>query len=391
MSARIAFDDGLLAEDCLTGVPGVRLRRLAPADAAALAAGLNDLEVAKNLVAVPHPYGADDAATFLRGPAASPHMLCAGLWVEESFAGCVAIDATAGFPELGYWLVRAHWGRGIVSAATRALVDLAFAATAIEKIVSGHFVDNAASAAVLRKLGFKPAGIVETRSRARAEPVRLVAMNLEREAWTAGRPTIETARLVMRPPLMADAEEIAALANDGGLPLTTAATPRVRRPEEARGFVLQALRRGFPADASFCMRLRESGALIGGIGWRDAGADEVELGYWLGADHRGVGLATEAARAALEAAFETTGAATVKACCRPINPASRGVLERCGFQWSGAGHMRPQASGGSVPVDRFRLERDVFYSLKAWGAAAIRTGAAPQARADALSRAADRA
>ena len=377
MSARIAFDDGLLAEDCLTAVPGVRLRRLTPADAAALAAGLNDLEVSKNLVAVPHPYGPKDAAVFLKGPAASPHMLCAGLWVEDSFAGCVAIDATAGFPELGYWLVRAHWGRGIVSAATRAIVDLAFGATRIEKIVSGHFVDNAASAAVLRKLGFKPAGVVETRSRARAEPVRLVAMNLDRETWEADRPTIETSRLVMRPPLMTDAEEIAALANDGGLPLTTAATPRVRRPEEARAFVLEALRRGFPREASFCMRLKEGGALVGGVGWREAGADEVELGYWLGADHRGVGLATEAARAALEAAFETTGAATVKACCRLINSASRGVLERCGFQWAGAGHMRAQTSGGPAPVDRFRLEREVFFSLKAWGAAAIRTGQAP--------------
>ncbi|MFJ5488031.1 GNAT family N-acetyltransferase, partial [Hansschlegelia beijingensis] len=108
----------------------------------------------------------------------------------------------------------------------------------------------------------------------------------------------------------------------------------------------------------------------------DPGGDEVGVEP----DLHGVsgsGLATEAARAALEAAFETTGAATVKACCRPINSASRGVLERCGFQWAGAGHMRAQTSGGPVPVDRFRLEREVFFSLKAWGEAAIRTGQAP--------------
>ncbi len=376
MSGSFAFDASLLAEDCLTTDVAVRLRALKAADAAPMAAGLSDLDVAKNLIAVPHPYSPDDAQIFLRGPAAAPHMLCAGLTVDGAFAGCVAIDASGPSPELGYWLAKPHWGRGIMSAATRAMVDLVFSATSIDKLASGHFVDNAASASVLRRLGFRPSGMVETRSRARADPVRLVAMTLDRATWAAGRLSIDTPRLEMRPPVLADAEEIARLAADDGLPLTTASTPYVRRLDDARAFVMSAIRKRRPADASFCMRLKETGALVGGIGWKTVGPDEIELGYWLGADHRGVGLATEAARAALEAAFDATGAAGAKACCRATNSASRGVLERCGFQWAGAGFLRAQAVGGPVPVDRFTLGRDVFFSLRAWGAAAIRNGAA---------------
>lgn len=375
MSGTYDFAPELLSEDCRTAIPGVALSRLRPDDAAAMAEGLNDLDVSRNLIAVPNPYAAEDARVFLRGPGASPHMLCAALRIDGAFAGCVAIDATAGPAELGYWLAKPYWGRGIMSAATRSIVDLAFAATDLDRIVSGHFVDNHASAAVLKKLGFKTSGVIETRSRARAETVRLVAMTLEREAWAPRRPSIGTARLTMRCPTLADVDDMAALAVEGGLPLTTVAIPDIRRRADARTFLTAAARRSFPDEASFCMRLRETDALVGGIGWRRTAPNELELGYWLGADHRGVGLATEAARAALDAAFEATGVASIKACCRVTNSASRGVLERCGFQWAGAGHMRTQGQGGPAPVDRFRVDREVFYSLKSWGAA-VASGAA---------------
>ena len=39
------------------------------------------------------------------------------------------------------------------------------------------------------------------------------------------------------------------------------------------------------------------------------------------------------------------------------NPASRRVLEKCGFQWTGVGLYRIRALASSAPVDRFRLDR----------------------------------
>lgn len=376
MPATFDFDDRLLDRPCLTADPQVRLRRIAEADAEAMAAGLSDLAVARNLVAVPHPYRLQDARDFIAGPARSPHMLCAAVEVRGVFAGCVAIDAQTGAPELGYWLTKLFWGRGFGSRATRALVDLAFAATDLPELVSGHFVDNEASAAVLAKLGFRRSGLVETRSRARDETVRLVTMALDRTDWAASQPSIATPRLVMRPPVLADADEIALLAADRALGLMTAAIPKPFTLEDARAFVLASARRSRPASMTFSIRHAETGRLLGGVGWADGEAGAVELGYWLGAEHRGRGLATEAARAVLEAAFEMTGAAAVTARCRVTNPASRGVLERCGFQWEGTGLVRSPGAPGSVAVDVFRLDRDVFLSLKEWGQAAVRAGAA---------------
>lgn len=367
MPATFDFDDSLLSEECATADHAVRLRRLTPADGAEMAEALNNLDVARNLVAVPHPYELNDAREFLNGPAMSRHMLCAAITVEGAFAGCVAIDALTGQPELGYWIAPAFWGRGVASAATRAMVDLVFSATSLDKLVSGHFVDNAASAAVLAKLGFRKSGIVEQRSRARPEPVRLVAMALTRSEWFADAPMIETPRLVMRPPTVKDADEIALIAADRALGLMTAAIPKPFTLEDARAFVLASARKRRPASMTFSIRAQESGRLLGGLGWSGGGRNVVELGYWLGAEHRGRGLATEAARAALEAAFAWTDADSVTARCRVTNPASRGVLERCGFQWEGASLVRSPGAPGSVAVDVFRLERDVFLSLKEWG------------------------
>ena len=42
---------------------------------------------------------------------------------------------------------------------------------------------------------------------------------------------------------------------------------------------------------------------------------------------------------------------------RVANPASRNILEKCGFQWSGVELHRFEALGSSTPVDCFRLSR----------------------------------
>lgn len=374
MPATFEFDGSLLSQECATALPGVALRRLGPADAAGMAAALNDLSVARNLVAVPHPYGIEDAQEFLDGPAASPRMLPAAVHVDGAFAGCVAVDALNGPPELGYWIAPAYWGRGVASAATRALVDLVFAMTGLDRLVSGHFVDNEASAAVLAKLGFGRSGVIEQHSRARKESVRLVAMALTRAEWLARQPSIETARLALSPPTVKDADELALLAADRSLGLMTAAIPKPFTLEDARAFVLRAARKARPASMTFSIRARETGELMGGLGWSAGEHRVAEVGYWLGAAHRGQGIATEAARAAIEAVFDWTDAVAVTARCRVANPASRGVLERCGFQWDGASLVRAHDAPGSVAVDVFRLDRDVFLSLKAWGQSSARNG-----------------
>jgi RimJ/RimL family protein N-acetyltransferase len=64
----------------------------------------------------------------------------------------------SGTAELGFWLGRAWWGCGYATEATRSVVRHGFRVGRLPGFTSSHFVDNHASAGVLRKLGFEPAG-----------------------------------------------------------------------------------------------------------------------------------------------------------------------------------------------------------------------------------------
>ena len=61
--------------------------------------------------------------------------------------------------------------------------------------------------------------------------------------------------------------------------------------------------------------------------------------------------------------FEEFDAEHLNAGARVANPASRNVLEKCGFQWCGVELHRFQALGSSTPVDRFKLTRSVSLSV----------------------------
>lgn len=77
-----------------------------------------------------------------------------------------------------------------------------------------------------------------------------------------------------------------------------------------------------------------TGGLIGFCGpgmWRDA--PDPELGWWLARDHWGRGLATEAARAAFEDAFERIGLNRIISIAMPENVASIGVMKKLGLKF----------------------------------------------------------
>ena len=93
-----------------------------------------------------------------------------------------------------------------------------------------------------------------------------------------------------------------------------------------------------------------------------------DVGYWLGVKYWSKGYATEATRAVIDYAFTEFGHDSLSAGARVTNPASRRILEKCGFQWTGVGLCRIRAIHSSAPIDRFRLDRGLWLSLKSWGA-----------------------
>jgi RimJ/RimL family protein N-acetyltransferase len=174
---------------------------------------------------------------------------------------------------------------------------------------------------------------------------------------------LKTARLVLRPPVPADSKAIARLANDRRIAENLRRLPHPYSRADAEAF-LDYLARA-PHETVFL--IEAEGAACGMIGL-DFGNDEgPEIGYWLGVDHWGNGIATEAVRAVIDYAFEEHVIDELFGGARVTNPASRRVLEKCGFQWTGVGLYRFVALGSSTPVDRFKLNRGIWQSLKAWG------------------------
>jgi RimJ/RimL family protein N-acetyltransferase len=176
-------------------------------------------------------------------------------------------------------------------------------------------------------------------------------------------PVLETKRLALRAPQLEDAKAVAMLANDRRIAENTARIPHPYREADATSFIAGANK---PAgDALFLITLRD-GSIMGACGLM-LQEETPELGYWLGVPYWGKGYATEALHALIDYAFTDLGHAALQAGARVTNPASRRVLEKCGFQWTGVGLYRIRAINSSAPIDRFRLERRVWSALKGWG------------------------
>jgi RimJ/RimL family protein N-acetyltransferase len=176
------------------------------------------------------------------------------------------------------------------------------------------------------------------------------------------RVVLETERLVLRRPTLADVKAITRLINDRRIAQNTARIPHPYAESDAECFVNFVAQQ--PQDTNFLVT--REGELVGGIGIDLAKPAAPEIGYWLGLPFWGQGYATEAARAVIDYAFEEFDCGELRAGARVVNPASRRVLEKCGFQWTGVELLRILSLGGSVPTDRFRLDRGVWTSLKSW-------------------------
>ena len=181
-------------------------------------------------------------------------------------------------------------------------------------------------------------------------------------------PVLETKRLAMRAPRLEDAKTIAALANDRRIAENVARIPHPYQVPDAENFISLANKAG--GEAVFLITLRDE-TVIGACSLvlQELKTQEQtpELGYWLGVPFWGKGYATEALHAVIDYAFTDLSHEALQAGARVTNPASRRVLEKCGFQWTGVGLYRIRAINSSAPIDRFRLEHGIWSALKGWG------------------------
>jgi RimJ/RimL family protein N-acetyltransferase len=175
-------------------------------------------------------------------------------------------------------------------------------------------------------------------------------------------PVLKTERLTLRAPRHEDVKAIVLLADDRRIAENTARIPHPYGIDDAEQFIAAVNKR----DGEACFVITLDGAPLGACGV-DLREDGPEVCYWLGVPYWGRGFATEAVRAVIDHAFGDLDHETLQSGARVSNPAARRVLEKCGFQWTGVRLCRIRAINSAAPIDRFRLDRGLWASLKSWG------------------------
>ena len=125
----------------------------------------NDPDVAANMRdRFPHPYTRADAEKWLQFATAEWPVANFAIEVDGEAVGGIGLtigtDVERVSAEIGYWLGRTVWGRGLATAAVKTLVGHGFREFGLTRIFAHVFAEHAASIRVLEKAGFAREGLM---------------------------------------------------------------------------------------------------------------------------------------------------------------------------------------------------------------------------------------
>jgi ribosomal-protein-alanine N-acetyltransferase len=147
-----------------------RLSEFRPSDKPALIEHLREKEIYNHTLRIPYPYTEADAKEWLTVVAKTTQQQGRAVhWAvrnaEDFLMGGCGFD---GFQvgkshraEIGYWLAKPCWNRGIMTAVVQRICQYAFEEFALVKITAHVFATNPASARVLEKCGFEQEGFLK--------------------------------------------------------------------------------------------------------------------------------------------------------------------------------------------------------------------------------------
>ena len=148
-------EDGGVRIDCGRCV----LRPWREGDEPSLVRHANNYEVWRSLRdRFPRPYTRADAEWWVAFARRQERQAQFAIEVDGEAAGGIGLalksDIERRSAEIGYWLGEAFWGRGIVTAAARALTAYGFEAFDLARIFAVPFANNHASIRILEKCGY---------------------------------------------------------------------------------------------------------------------------------------------------------------------------------------------------------------------------------------------
>jgi RimJ/RimL family protein N-acetyltransferase len=146
-------------------------------------------------------------------------------------------------------------------------------------------------------------------------------------------PTVETARLRLRPWREEDLDPYAEMCADPEVMRYIGSGRPLDREESWRQIAIFIGHWQLRGYGLWAVERREDGSFIGRVGlWQPEGWPGLEIGWSLARPHWGHGYATEAGRVSREFAWESVGADELISLIQPENAASRRVAERLGMQ-----------------------------------------------------------
>ncbi len=155
-------------------------------DADALFKYASDPEVGPRAGWPPHK-SVEESREVIRTIFNSDHVWAIELRATGEAIGCMGyytygesnIDIGGNDVEVGYWLARPYWNRGICTEALKLLINFCFNEKSYRTLWADFFVDNPASGRVMEKCGFRDTGKINRCSRLQIgsdKPVKIMQL-----------------------------------------------------------------------------------------------------------------------------------------------------------------------------------------------------------------------
>lgn len=135
------------------------IRGWKPSDVDSLAFHANEKAISNNLRdSFPFPYTKTDAENFIKNIVpTNPYLLAIVIEGKAvgGFGGIIQTDIHQYTIEIGYWLGKNYWGRGIMTEVVLHFSDWLISDKGFHRVYALPFSSNAASISLLKKVGFQ--------------------------------------------------------------------------------------------------------------------------------------------------------------------------------------------------------------------------------------------
>ena len=158
--------------------------------------GVGEYDVAKMTKSIPHPYTESDAVWFIKNSlkkwGKGSYTFFIELKAEKKVIGALGLERVNEFngtANTGSWINKKYWRRGYMTEAKIAVNDFAFDTLELRRLESTVHLDNKASNATQRKVGYKHEGVKRkaTRSKGSGKIHDLNLYGLLKEDWKKTR------------------------------------------------------------------------------------------------------------------------------------------------------------------------------------------------------------